>query len=136
MGTPDLSPDQRPKRARSCSGHEEGVGDPVAGRQINADLAGYHIAAHADVADVETAFVPDYEPGDPSGIKGVGEIGTVGTVAAITNVVWHATGTRQRTLPLASRPTWTRFRYRLPPTKPAAGAEIDRHGREICAARW
>ena len=80
--------------------HEEGVRDPVSGRHINADLAGYHIAAHADVPDVEADFVPDYEPGDPSGIKGVGEIGTVGTAAAIANGVWHATGTRQRTLPI------------------------------------
>ncbi len=80
--------------------HEEGVRDPVSGRHINADLAGYHIAAHADVPDVEADFVPDYEPGDPSGIKGVGEIGTVGTAAAIANAVWHATGTRQRTLPI------------------------------------
>lgn len=80
--------------------HEEGVRDPVSGRHINADLAGYHIAAHADVPDVEADFVPDYEPGDPSGIKGVGEIGTVGTAAAIANAVWHATGTRLRTLPI------------------------------------
>jgi len=80
--------------------HEEGVRDPVSGRHINADLAGYHIAAHADVPDVEADFVPDYEPGDPSGIKGVGEIGTVGTAAAIANAVWHATGTRQRDLPI------------------------------------
>ena len=80
--------------------HEEGVRDSGLGRHINADLAGYHIAAHADVPDVEADFVPDYEPGDPSGIKGVGEIGTVGTAAAIANAVWHATGTRQRTLPI------------------------------------
>ncbi|MYZ34569.1 MULTISPECIES: xanthine dehydrogenase family protein molybdopterin-binding subunit [unclassified Streptomyces] len=80
--------------------HEEGVRDPVTGRHINADFAGYHIAAHADVPDIEADFVPDYEPGDPSGIKGVGEIGTVGTAAAIANAVWHATGVRQRTLPV------------------------------------
>lgn len=55
----------------------------------------YHIAAHADVPDIEADFVPDYEPGDPSGIKGVGEIGTVGTAAAIANAVWHATGSRR-----------------------------------------
>jgi xanthine dehydrogenase YagR molybdenum-binding subunit len=80
--------------------HEEGVRDPVSGRHINADLAGYHIAAHADIPEVEADFVPDYEPGDPLGIKGVGEIGTVGTAAAIANAVWHATGRRQRTLPI------------------------------------
>ena len=80
--------------------HEEGVRDPVSGRRVNGDLAGYHIAAHADVPDVEADFVADYEPDDPSGIKGVGEIGTVGTAAAIANAVWHATGKRQRTLPI------------------------------------
>ncbi|MFE1315856.1 xanthine dehydrogenase family protein molybdopterin-binding subunit [Streptomyces sp. NPDC058755] len=80
--------------------HEEGVRDPVTGRNVNGDFAGYHIAAHADVPDVEADFVPDYEPGDPSGIKGVGEIGAVGTSAAIANAVWHATGRRHRTLPI------------------------------------
>ncbi|RMB82661.1 oxidoreductase [Streptomyces shenzhenensis] len=80
--------------------HEEGVRDPATGRHLNTDFAGYHIAAHADVPDIEADFVPDYEPGDPSGIKGVGEIGTVGTAAAIANAVWHATGHRRRTLPI------------------------------------
>ena len=80
--------------------HEEGVRDPVSGRHINADLAGYHIAAHAEVPDIEADFVPDNEPDIPSGIKGAGEIGTVGTAAAIANAVWHATGRRQRALPI------------------------------------
>lgn len=80
--------------------HEEAVRDPVSGRHVNADLAGYHIAAHADVPAVEADFVPDEEPGIPLGVKGVGEIGNVGTAAAIANAVWHATGRRQRTLPI------------------------------------
>jgi xanthine dehydrogenase YagR molybdenum-binding subunit len=80
--------------------HEEGVRDPATGRQVNADFAGYHIAAHADVPDIEADFVPDYEPDDPLGLNGLGEIGTAGTAAAIANAVWHATGTRQRTLPI------------------------------------
>ncbi|WP_250212467.1 xanthine dehydrogenase family protein molybdopterin-binding subunit [Acrocarpospora catenulata] len=80
--------------------HEEGVRDPVTGRHVNADFAGYHIAAHADVPDIEADFVPDDEPGVPWGIKGVGEIGNVGTAAAIANAVWHATGVRQRHLPI------------------------------------
>lgn len=80
--------------------HEESVRDAVSGRHVNADFAGYHIAAHADVPEVEADFVPDYEPGDPWGIKGVGEIGTVATAASIANAVWHATGVRQRTLPI------------------------------------
>ncbi|MEU8355373.1 xanthine dehydrogenase family protein molybdopterin-binding subunit [Nonomuraea sp. NPDC048882] len=80
--------------------HEEGVRDQVSGRHVNADFAGYHIAAHADVPDIEADFVPDYEPGIPFGIKGAGEIGNVGTAAAIANAVWHATGKRQRRLPI------------------------------------
>jgi xanthine dehydrogenase YagR molybdenum-binding subunit len=80
--------------------HEEGVRDRVTGRHVNADFAGYHIAAHADVPDIEADFVPDEEPGIPLGIKGAGEIGNVGTAAAIANAVWHATGRRHRSLPL------------------------------------
>jgi xanthine dehydrogenase YagR molybdenum-binding subunit len=80
--------------------HEESVRDPGTGRQANGDFAGYHIAAHADVPDVEADFVTDYEPQDPSGFNGLGEIGTAGTAAAIANAVWHATGRRQRSLPI------------------------------------
>jgi xanthine dehydrogenase YagR molybdenum-binding subunit len=80
--------------------HEEALRDPSSGRHVNADFAGYHIAAHADVPDIEADFVPDYDPDDPSGIKGAGEIGTVGTAAAIANAVWHAAGTRHRILPI------------------------------------
>lgn len=80
--------------------HEESVRDPRTGRLANGDFAGYHIATHADVPDIEADFVPDYEPLDPSGFNGLGEIGTAGTAAAIANAVWHATGTRQRILPI------------------------------------
>lgn len=80
--------------------HEEGVRDPVSGRHVNSDFAGYHIAAHADVPDIEAEFVPDHEPGLPMGVKGAGEIGNVGTAAAIANAAWHATGVRQRQLPI------------------------------------
>ena len=81
--------------------HEEGVHDPVTGRLVTADLAGYHIAAHADVPAIEADFVADYEPQDTSGVNGLGEIGSCGTAAAIANAVWHATGNRQRTLPIS-----------------------------------
>lgn len=80
--------------------HEEALRDRDTGRHVNADLAGYHIAAHADVPDIDADFVPDHEPDLPAGLKGVGEIGTVGTAAAIANAVWHATGRRHRTLPI------------------------------------
>ncbi|MGI5239382.1 xanthine dehydrogenase family protein molybdopterin-binding subunit [Dactylosporangium sp. CA-139066] len=81
--------------------HEESVRDPLTGRLVTADWAGYHISAHADVPNIEADFVADYEPQDPSGFNGLGEIGNTGTAAAIANAVWHATGTRQRTLPMS-----------------------------------
>ncbi|MDQ7909875.1 xanthine dehydrogenase family protein molybdopterin-binding subunit [Phytohabitans sp. ZYX-F-186] len=81
--------------------HEESVRDPITGRLVTADFAGYHISAHADVPNVEADFVADYEPQDPSGFNGLGEIGNAGVAAAIANAVWHATGTRHRTLPIS-----------------------------------
>ncbi|MGW1712616.1 xanthine dehydrogenase family protein molybdopterin-binding subunit [Streptomyces sp. NPDC002156] len=81
--------------------HEEAVRDQATGGLCNADLAGYHIAAHADVPLIEADWVDDPpEPDDPVGIKGIGEISTVGTAAAIANAVWHATGVRHRNLPI------------------------------------
>jgi xanthine dehydrogenase YagR molybdenum-binding subunit len=35
-----------------------------------------------------------------AGIKGLGELANVGTAAAISNAVYHATGTRIRKLPI------------------------------------
>ncbi|NEB82172.1 xanthine dehydrogenase family protein molybdopterin-binding subunit [Streptomyces sp. SID14478] len=80
--------------------HEEAVRDQESGGHVGADLAGYHVAAHADVPQIEAAWVDDPDPDDPVGIKGIGEIGIVGTAAAIANAVWHATGVRQRDLPI------------------------------------
>jgi len=80
--------------------HEAGVMDPTFGTHVNADLAGYHIAAHADVPPIEVSWVDDEDLHNPTGIKGAGEIGIVGTAAAIANAVWHATGVRHRALPI------------------------------------
>ncbi|MFE3827497.1 xanthine dehydrogenase family protein molybdopterin-binding subunit [Streptomyces sp. NPDC059092] len=80
--------------------HEEAVRDGNLGAHVGADLAGYHFAANADVADVEADWVDDPDPEDPVGIKGVGEIGIVGAAAAVANAVWHATGVRHRALPI------------------------------------
>jgi xanthine dehydrogenase YagR molybdenum-binding subunit len=81
--------------------HEEAFMDPAYGDFANHDLASYHVATQADVPDVEAYWVDetDDELG-PLGAKGVGEIGIVGTAAAIANAVWHATGIRQRDLPI------------------------------------
>jgi xanthine dehydrogenase YagR molybdenum-binding subunit len=80
--------------------HEEAVLDPAFGTHVNADLAGYHIAAHADIPPIEVGWVDDLDLHNPTGIKGAGEIGIVGTAAAIANAVWHATGVRHRNLPI------------------------------------
>lgn len=80
--------------------HEEAVRDRASGGLHGADLAGYHVATHADVPTVEADWVDDPDPDDPVGIKGIGEVGIVGAAAAITNAVWHATGVRHRNLPI------------------------------------
>ncbi len=80
--------------------HEEAVRDQASGGLVGSDLAGYHVASHADVEHIEADWVDDPTPGDPVGIKGVGEVGIVGAAAAIANAVWHATGVRQRQLPI------------------------------------
>nr|BFD86217.1 xanthine dehydrogenase family protein molybdopterin-binding subunit [Streptomyces sp. Xyl84] len=81
--------------------HEEAVRDRASGGLYGADLAGYHVATHADVPPlIEADWVDDPDPDDPVGIKGVGEIGIVGAAAAVANAVWHATGVRHRHLPI------------------------------------
>ncbi|MFB9466855.1 xanthine dehydrogenase family protein molybdopterin-binding subunit [Streptomyces cinereospinus] len=80
--------------------HEEAVRDRASGGNVGADLAGYHVAAHADIPHVEADWVDDPDPDDPVGIKGIGEIGVVGAAAAVANAVWHATGVRHRSLPI------------------------------------
>jgi xanthine dehydrogenase YagR molybdenum-binding subunit len=81
--------------------HEESVMDSEFGDYLNSDLAGYHVAACADVHDIEAVWLdePD-EHLNPMGSKGIGEIGIVGTAAAIANAVHHATGVRIRDLPI------------------------------------
>jgi xanthine dehydrogenase YagR molybdenum-binding subunit len=80
--------------------HEEGIRDAVSGGLVNGDFAGYHVASNADVPAIEADWVDDPDTYNPSGIKGLGEIGIVGVAAAIANAVRHATGVRQRALPI------------------------------------
>ncbi|MFD8522602.1 xanthine dehydrogenase family protein molybdopterin-binding subunit [Streptomyces capillispiralis] len=80
--------------------HEEAVRDRASGGLYGPDLAGYHVATHADVPLVEADWVDDPDPDDPVGIKGIGEVGIVGAAAAVANAVWHATGVRHRHLPI------------------------------------
>jgi xanthine dehydrogenase YagR molybdenum-binding subunit len=81
--------------------HEESLLDPRFGHVINHDLAEYHIASCADIADIEAHWIDEDDPYvNPMGSKGIGEIGIVGTAAAVVNAVHHATGARIRTLPV------------------------------------
>ncbi|RYE55487.1 MAG: xanthine dehydrogenase family protein molybdopterin-binding subunit, partial [Hyphomicrobiales bacterium] len=81
--------------------HEETFADARLGRWMNHNYAEYHIPAHADIHDIEVIFVdePDAEV-TPLGVKGLGEIGIVGTAAAVANAIYHATGSRVRSLPI------------------------------------
>ena len=80
--------------------HEESTIDPEFGDYANHDLASYHIAANADVADIDARWIDEHERLGPAGAKGIGEVGIVGTAAAIANAVYHATGIRVRDLPI------------------------------------
>jgi xanthine dehydrogenase YagR molybdenum-binding subunit len=81
--------------------HEEGIMDPRFGDYVNHDLAQYHVAAHADVADLEATWIEEHDEHlNPMGSKGIGEIGIVGSAAAVANAVHHACGVRVRELPI------------------------------------
>jgi xanthine dehydrogenase YagR molybdenum-binding subunit len=81
--------------------HEESVLDPRFGHVVNHDLAGYHVAANADVKEIEAIWLGEPDPhANPMGTRGLGEIGIVGAAAAIANAVYHATGRRVRALPI------------------------------------
>jgi xanthine dehydrogenase YagR molybdenum-binding subunit len=80
---------------------EEGVMDPNLGDHVNHDLAQYHVPAHADILDLEAAWIDEDDPHlNPMGSKGIGEIGITGAPAAVANAVHHACGIRVRDLPI------------------------------------
>lgn len=85
----------------SAALEEEGMIDPRNGRIMNANLAEYHIAVHADIQDTQVIFVEEKDDiVNPLGVKGLGEIGIVGVAAAIANAIFNATGKRVRELPI------------------------------------
>ena len=90
---------------RSRHGHRDGAagGNRVgpAGRLATTSLAEDVVAVNADVRDVDVLFVGDPDPMTPLGTKGVGELAIAGMAAAIANAVYHATGTRIRSLPIS-----------------------------------
>jgi xanthine dehydrogenase YagR molybdenum-binding subunit len=79
---------------------EETVSDRT-GRLATTSLAEYVVAVNADVRDVEVLFVGEPDSMTPLGTKGIGELAITGMAAAIANAVYHATGTRIRSLPIS-----------------------------------
>ncbi len=81
--------------------HEETHTDHALGRFMNHNYAEYHVAANADIPDIDVIFVhEDDRIVSRIGAKGVGEIGIVGTAAAVANAIFHATGKRLRSTPM------------------------------------
>jgi xanthine dehydrogenase YagR molybdenum-binding subunit len=80
---------------------EETYWDPRNGRVVNANLADYHVPAHADIPALDAFFIDEHDPHvNPLGAKGLAELSIVGVAAAVANAVYHATGKRIRDLPI------------------------------------
>jgi xanthine dehydrogenase YagR molybdenum-binding subunit len=80
---------------------EEAIYDERDGNVVNANLADYVMAVHADCPDIDVTFLdyPDKAVNE-LGARGVGEIGLAGIASAMTAAVYHATGIRVRDLPV------------------------------------
>jgi xanthine dehydrogenase YagR molybdenum-binding subunit len=80
---------------------EESIMDEAFGDYVNHDFAQYHVAACADVEEIEAHWIDERDDHlNPMASKGIGEIGIVGTAAAVANAVFNATGRRVRELPI------------------------------------
>jgi len=80
---------------------ESTVLDGRDGRPINAHLADYLLPVNLDIGDIQVHFVDEVDRYvNPLGVKGLGEIAIVGAAPAIGNAIFHATGTRVRSLPI------------------------------------
>jgi xanthine dehydrogenase YagR molybdenum-binding subunit len=81
--------------------HESTEIDQRNARYINDNLADYLIPVNADIQQLDVILVPEEDRDvNPVGVKGIGELGNVGTAAAVTNAIYHATGIRERELPV------------------------------------
>ncbi|MEU4173338.1 xanthine dehydrogenase family protein molybdopterin-binding subunit [Streptomyces sp. NPDC026665] len=79
---------------------EETVTDKPSGRIANGTFGDYLIPVSADIPDLDITFVGEPDRASAIGTKGIGEVGLVGISAAVANAVFHATGTRVRSLPI------------------------------------
>ncbi len=81
--------------------HESTDMDHLRGRYVNDNLSDYLIPVNADIPDVEVILIPQVDVLlNPIGSKGIGELANVGMAAAVSNAVFHATGSRVRELPI------------------------------------
>ena len=80
---------------------EESEVDPRFGGFFNTALEQYPVPVNADIQQIDVDFInkPDLLFNDV-GVKGLGEVALVGVAAAIANAVFHATGRRDRRLPI------------------------------------
>jgi xanthine dehydrogenase YagR molybdenum-binding subunit len=82
---------------------EATIPDEKTGRIVNANLAEYHVAVHADTPELDIDFINEPDPHMPElGARGIGEIGIVGAPAAVANAIFNATGKRVRDLPITA----------------------------------
>ncbi|QRP48562.1 xanthine dehydrogenase family protein molybdopterin-binding subunit [Amycolatopsis sp. FDAARGOS 1241] len=68
---------------------------------LNSTLEDYLVEVNADVQRIDVDFID--EPDllfNSVGVKGLAEIAMVGVMSAVANAVFHATGLRQRRLPI------------------------------------
>ena len=80
---------------------EQSETDPALGRFLNRNYSGYLVPTNADIPQLETLFVGEFdEEASPLGAKGLGELTAVSVAPAIANAVYHATGKRVRELPI------------------------------------
>jgi xanthine dehydrogenase YagR molybdenum-binding subunit len=80
---------------------EQSETDPVLGRFLHRNCSGYLVPTNADIPELETLFVGEFdEEASPLGAKGLGELTAVSVAPAIANAVYHATGKRVRDLPI------------------------------------
>jgi xanthine dehydrogenase YagR molybdenum-binding subunit len=82
---------------------EQSETDPTLGRFLNRNYSGYLVPTNADIPELDTIFVGDFdEEASPLGAKGLGELTAVSVAPAIANAVYHATGKRVRDLPITA----------------------------------
>jgi len=71
------------------------------GRIVNANMSDYLVPVHADIGELDAAFLAGEDPVlTPLGVKGLAELVFVGVPAAIGNAVFNATGRRVTELPI------------------------------------